>query len=185
MNQLRRLELSLQALTAILLLIAVLALLSRPSLHAVAVPPERLDAVAGPDAPFAGIDPAVTQAVIDANVFSPTRTAPEMRYSPFEPDPATVAAPMTDSVPSDSTMVSEDEGVPKLYGTIIGPGGAAALMRLDPAAPNAVLYREGQRGGAYRVIKVDEQSVVLRGPEGRIVLKLVRQEGHDRETKLP
>jgi len=67
--------------------------------------------------------------------------------------------------------------VPRLYGTVFGPGGPVALMRLDAAAPEARLYREGDRAGAWQVVKINERSVVLGSPQGQIVLRLTRSEG--------
>lgn len=68
---------------------------------------------------------------------------------------------------------TSDEAVPHLFGTVIGPGGATALMRLDPAVPGAQIYREGDRAGIYRVVRISEQSVILSGPGGQIVLRLI------------
>ncbi|MGH7553163.1 MAG: hypothetical protein ACREMQ_09090 [Longimicrobiales bacterium] len=177
MTQARRLERVLRTLTTIFLLIAAAAFLWRPSAPDVAIAPAQLDASSGPHSPLAVVDPGVNQSIIKANIFSSTRKAPAVRYNPFTPDADLYAPPIPYSEPADAANLTDEEAVPKLYGTIIGPRGAAALMRLDPAQPEARLYLEGERGGAYRVIKVSVDSVVLSGPRGQVVLKLIRREG--------
>jgi hypothetical protein len=49
-------------------------------------------------------------------------------------------------------------------------------MRLDAGNPEAQIYREGDSGGRYRVVKINERSVILEGPSGRIELRLQRPE---------
>ena len=66
---------------------------------------------------------------------------------------------------------------PELFGIVPEANGSAALLRLDPAAPSALLYREGDRGGRYRVERIEERSVVLSGPTGRIELRLGGPDG--------
>lgn len=161
MNQ-AKLELAIRALTGIAIGVAVGALIWRPSVPALELAPTGVDSqsVTGP---LSASDPGATQTIVAANIFSASRTAPAARYNPVEPDASRVPDP---------APVTEDEGVPRLYGTVVGPGGASALMRLDAGTAGAQLYREGDRGGIYRVEQIDERSVVLSGPEGRIVLRI-------------
>lgn len=165
-------ELALRALTMIFLVVAAGALLLRPSLSAVEIPLAGLDALPATRSPRSVIDPAAGEAIVDANIFSSSRAAPEVRYSPFESDSESDAPMITESAMEDSIAITEDEAAPRLYGTVVGPSGASALMRLDAATPGAQLYREGDRGGTFRVVKINEQSVVLSGRQGRIVLRL-------------
>jgi hypothetical protein len=116
-------------------------------------------------------DTSAPDAVIAGNIFSPTRAAPARRFNPAEPEP--VSAPPEDNA---DVVVSEEEAVPRLFGIVIGPAGASALMRLDASNPEAQIYREGDSGGRYRVVKINERSVILEGPSGRIELRLQRPE---------
>lgn len=75
----------------------------------------------------------------------------------------TVTAPIASAVPTTSALQ------PVLYGTMMGAQ-PTALMRLD--ASGTQVYREGDVGGSYRVIKISESAVELRGPSGRTVLRL-------------
>ena len=117
-------------------------------------------------------DQSASDAVIAGNVFSPSRAAPGRRYNPAEPEGPVVAPPQDNT----DVVVSEEEAVPRLFGIVIGPAGASALMRLDPSNPEAQIYREGDSAGRYRVLKINEQSVLLQGPSGRIELRLQRSE---------
>ena len=116
-------------------------------------------------------DTSAPDAVIAGNIFSPSRAAPARRFNPAEPEP--VSAPPEDNA---DVVVSEEEAVPRLFGIVIGPAGASALMRLDAASPEAQIYHEGDSGGRYRVVKINERSVILEGPSGRIELRLQRPE---------
>ena len=110
--------------------------------------------------------------IVNANIFSASRKAPRTRYRPFA---AESAAPEVTMPPAETGEVGLDnERVPQLSGIMLGPSGPSALLRLDPGKPDAQVYREGERGGRYRVLKINEQSVVLSGPAGRIVLRLQR-----------
>ncbi|MBI4521872.1 MAG: hypothetical protein HY701_13625 [Gemmatimonadetes bacterium] len=173
MIKVRRIELALWAVTIIFAVATAGTLFWRPAIPRVEIPPAGLDTPPAPGAPRVVMDAAAVQAIVDANIFSSSRAAPAVRYSPLEPDPGTGAAMMPDPALTETTGGTDDEAVPHLYGTVIGPRGATALMRLDPAIPGAQIYREGDRGGIYRVVRINEQSVILSGPGGRIVLSLI------------
>ena len=123
----------------------------------------------------AGTDRAV-EAIVAGNLFAPSRRPPSVRYRP----PASVndTGVAGESVVADidrvamAETVSPGEPVPALYGTMIGAGGATALMRLDSRVATPQLYREGDRAGGYRVVRISEQAVVLAGPSGSITLRL-------------
>lgn len=114
-------------------------------------------APAAPDEP-----PGLTQAVVTGNVFSPSRTAPKVRYTPpdLAPPPAPVARR---SAPAPQL---------RLFGTVVGPGGTAALIDADPAVRGAEIYRVGDDVGGRRIVAVSESTVVLQGTAGRTVLRL-------------
>lgn len=167
-----RAERILWALTALFLAAAGGAQRLGSALPSEAAPIDRYD-----DRPVA-LPPAVpadVQAIVDGNIFSPTRTAPAERYDPYG-GAAEDAEPMFGEVFEDEA-VTDDGGVPKLYGTVVGPDGGVALLRLDPALADARPYRVGDRAAGYRVLRIDTSSVVLSGPGGRIVLRLNRSEG--------
>jgi hypothetical protein len=109
------------------------------------------------------------QTVIDGNIFSSRRARPAARYDPYAPAQGLLSAPVIDAP---EAMGDPSRAVPRLFGTVVGPGGATALLRLDPSIAEARVYREGDRGGAYRVVKILNQSVELSGPSGSVVLRL-------------
>ncbi|MCI0433741.1 MAG: hypothetical protein L0271_08825 [Gemmatimonadetes bacterium] len=155
-------------LTGVFLVLATGALVRGGRAPTASIQPQGLDSLPAPveaERPDAG----VASVIVSANIFSDTRTPPAARYDPFEPDPP---ESMPGATVLDPASVANETVVPKLYGTVIGPDGPRALMRLDPAVPVAQLYREGDRVGPYRVIRIQEKFVVLETDEGRIVLRL-------------
>jgi hypothetical protein len=167
MHWTRRLELALRTLTALSAAIAVVALAWPVSVPEAEIAPGGLDAEPAaprhPERAGAGL----AQAVAQGNIFSTTRSAPRVRYRPLGP-----AAGAEVSAEADAAGGGGQSGVPQLYGIVPGTDGAAALLRLDPAVPGALLYRTGDRGGRYRVDEIGERSVVLTGPAGRVELRL-------------
>jgi hypothetical protein len=169
-SPLGRLELALRAATALAIAVAAAALLWPARAANVEIAPAGLESTpAASTAPPA--DAALSRDITDANIFSATRRAPRERY---RPDGAQATGEGLADV--DPTAAVRGEGIPHLYGIVPGVDGAAALLRLDPAATGALLYREGDRGGRYRVDTIGEQSVVLNGPSGRLELRLPRPE---------
>ncbi len=166
-----RLHAILRWLTVLLLGLALGAMALPARAPDAVTTPAALDSAAPATAPAAIGDAARRAAVVEANIFSDARRPPSVRYDPFAPEPGFAPAPAPEpGVPAPA----DDDGVPRLYGTLLGPGGALALMRLDPALPDAQLYREGDRVGPYRVGRITEQSVILDTSGGRIVLRLNR-----------
>jgi hypothetical protein len=170
MNLLARIELSLRAACALFLVVAAVAFFWRPALPSVEHAPAGLDTLPGKRSPLVTIDPAIAQRVVAANIFSAARAAPRERYRLYQSE---TPAP-TNPAPAPRATGPR---VPQLFGTLAGPGGSAALMRLDPNAPDAQLYREGDRVGTYVVEKINVSSVVLSGPRGRIELRLTQPKG--------
>jgi hypothetical protein len=180
MTPLRRLELGLRVLTAVFLVVGVAAWLRSPAVPEGETPPTGLGEPAPTTAHRAppAAEPDAAERVIAANIFSSSRRAPASRYDPYAPaaDPFASTVPGFEA-PDDALGMPDPDAVPRLYGTVTGPAGPAALLRLDPAKPEAQLYRVGERGGAYRVERIDGQSVVLVGPSGRVVLRLTPPPG--------
>ncbi len=103
---------------------------------------------------------------LDGNPFSVSRRAPARRW----------LANDTSSVEPESGIAAATPEVPRLFGTLVAPGGNSALLRLDAAQSMARLYMEGERGGAYTVRRILDDRVILDGPSGRIELRLRRGE---------
>jgi hypothetical protein len=171
-----RLEPVLRALTALFVVIALGALLWPSSAPRAEIAPAGLDAAPTKRSASVAAADQSTRAIIAGNIFSASRTAPRARYNPFEPDPVAVEPAFGNGV-IDSPAIPDEDAVPRLFGIVVGPAGTTALMRLDPQQSEAQLYREGDRGGVYRVVKVTQQSVTLSGPRGQTVLQLKRPEG--------
>jgi hypothetical protein len=120
---------------------------------------------------------AMTDSIVNANMFSLTRSAPDDRTFASAPSDAVIdASPAesfsADAVVDDSLSVGASEPVPKLYGVVDGPSGLAALLRLNGASRGARLYREGDGAAGYRVRRIGADRVELDGPSGGVVLHL-------------
>lgn len=138
---------------------------------------------AAPLARLAVAQPAsAAEEIVLANAFAVSRTPPGSRYAPVEQvtDTAAGLAAEPNRVPGMPTMPGLDSltlagDVPRLYGTVVSPRGTTALLHLTDAGPR--LYAAGDRDGAYRVISIAPGVVVLRGPTGRVTLRLEPEEG--------
>jgi len=104
--------------------------------------------------------------IVAANIFSPDRTAPAVRFS----IPGRAAAAPTK--PREPTL--------RLYGITAGPQGAVALIDADPKVPGAEIYHVGDRVAGARVLAITDSTVTLAEPSGPLVLRLqpvVRRRG--------
>jgi hypothetical protein len=117
----------------------------------------------------ADADASHVAAIVQANVFSDSRRPPAARYDPTGTAVEGEVAPVA-SAPADSD--APRPFAPTLYGITADPQGTVALLRLDPHIPGARAYHAGDRGGAYRVVSVGADDVVLDGPSGRRTLRL-------------
>jgi hypothetical protein len=99
-------------------------------------------------------------AIVGGNIFSVSRSAPQVRYSP--PDLAPTREPAR-RVPRPATA-----GL-RLFGTV---SGTAALIDANPAIPGAEIYQVGEVVAGKRIVAVTESTVVLDGSTGRAVLRL-------------
>ena len=178
-----RLDRALYLLAAILVVIAIAAAVRPPTVPDASVPPA-VGAAATSVQPAEPMDPATATAIVEANIFSDTRTPPAERYDPFQP------AVQDETAVMDPFMIEEtveQVAEPRLFGTVFGPDGPRALMELDPDLPQAQLYKEGDRVGRFVVVKINEQSVILDTSNGRIVLQLFRSDTlpDTSRTRLP
>lgn len=178
----RRLVLGLNAATVLLVLAGILLLVvpspvpaGRPQGSLLASTGALPDSVRQAPAP----DLAAADRVVRTDIFSPRRSAPAHR-SMFgevgaEPEPApsdSLAAAPAGGETAESSASTGNDAVPHLYGTMLGPTTATALLRLDASAPEPRLYRVGDRAGGYRVVEIGDRTVTLVGTSGRIVLRL-------------
>jgi hypothetical protein len=103
-------------------------------------------------------------AVVAANAFSASRTAPETRFIP-------------EGLRKEAPPVVREPRKPRevpvlLFGISRGPGGAVALIDADPAVPGAEVYRLGETVRDGRLTALGDTTVVLTRPSGRVVLRL-------------
>ncbi|MBA3466678.1 MAG: hypothetical protein H0T21_04660 [Gemmatimonadaceae bacterium] len=115
--------------------------------------------------------PMATTAIIGANIFSATRTPPSRRYDPANPEGSGIS---TGGAPDMMMESPAQENLPQLFGTVLGPAGAMALMQGDSSDGPGSLFREGDRLGQFRIVKVKSNSVIVSGPSGRIEIPVER-----------
>lgn len=100
------------------------------------------------------------EAVVAANIFSPTRAAPRVRFTPVG---------LTGGHP---TRPVARGPVVQLYGITLGPQGAVALIHADPKIPGAQIYRIGDLVAGARLVAMTDSTVTLAQPSGPLVLRL-------------
>ncbi|MEO7996722.1 MAG: hypothetical protein ABI852_04710 [Gemmatimonadaceae bacterium] len=126
-------------------------------------------------------------AITAANILSPVRKAPTTRYvSPDRAGPSDFAMPAAFVPARDSTATEnaiDGDAVPSLYGIVTGEGTSRALLRLSDGDVNPVLLREGDVRGAYRVISIRSNAVIVAGPSGKRTLRLSRSARGDSTGK--
>jgi hypothetical protein len=124
-------------------------------------------------------DSTAAERFVLANVFSARRTPPMSRYTPPESGSDSTGGMMSDSAmagsPIDSLMMTEG-AVPGLFGTVTTPEGARALLFLDPSLDGPRLYAVGDGAAGYRVVSIEPRVVIVRGPQGRVVLRMPDKE---------
>jgi len=122
--------------------------------------PLDVPAEAQPEAAPTSTRPAPrSDAIIAANIFSPDRTPPAVRFSL----PGRAAAP---TKPRGPTL--------RLYGITVGAQGAVAIIDADPSIPGGELYRVGDLVAGARVLAITDSTVTLAQPSGPLVLRLQR-----------
>lgn len=107
--------------------------------------------------------PVVDSVIAGGNVFSASRSPPRVRFIP--PDLALPKQePPRGGRPAPTRL--------RLFGTVVGPSGTAALIDADPVVRGAEIYEVGDLVDGRRVVAVSESTVVLDGAAGRLVLRL-------------
>ena len=160
-----------ERITRILYGLAAVLLLTGLALRIAPVPAESGRPTPAPSYPpgdgppkTPGEVPANDSAIVSGNVFSLSRSAPRVRYVP--PDLAPPA-----SEPETSPRARPGQRL-RLFGTVVGPSGTAALIDADPAVRGAEIYQVGDQVDGQRIVAVSESTVVIQGPAGRAVLRL-------------
>jgi hypothetical protein len=97
-----------------------------------------------------------------ANVFSPTRTPPKVRFVPEGRASPDTAAPAPKPQPP----------LFRLYGITVTVKGATALIDADPKIPGAELYRLGDSIGGAPITVITDSTVVIDQTSGPLVLRL-------------
>ncbi len=137
------------ALAGLGLRIAPAAGAPSPADPAPALPPQAL-----PSPPPAA---ATGEGIVAANVFSPGRAAPRVRFSPrgvVDHSAARVRPAFT------------------LYGITVTAQGALALIDADPRIPGAEIYRLNDLVAGARLSAITDSTVTLVQPSGPLVLRL-------------
>ncbi|MDQ6612196.1 MAG: hypothetical protein M3Y64_07165 [Gemmatimonadota bacterium] len=120
--------------------------------------------------------------IVAANIMSSSRRAPAVRYRSPDIDALQNLAPPPRIAVVDSTIadgaVSAD-AVPALYGIVSVDGAPRALLRLSSNDANAALFKEGDRRGAYRVVSILADRVIVISASGQRVLRMARGTARD------
>ncbi len=132
--------------------------------------PERSPATAGQSSPASLRNADDANAIVTANMFSATRAAPAVRYTPNAQGAADAGGAGAEPMLAPVAMP------PRIYGTMTGPTGAMALIQPDSAGASGRIYQEGERVGLFRIEKILKSSVVLRGPSGRVEIPVEQRE---------
>jgi hypothetical protein len=175
----RILRLTLQAAALAFALVGVGFLLARPSSGILAAPLPMLTPSTTPAlTPEATIADSLSEQIVLANVFSPSRTAPLRRVYPPEFGGDSVNGMLADTAeaPAADSVAAAAGAVPALLGTMVAADGARALLRLDASSPTPQLFSVGDRAGGYRVEAIAPREVTLVGRRGRVVLRLPLKE---------
>ena len=143
-----------------------------------------------PTAPSVVVNDNEAATVVASNILSSSRHAPAVRYISPELLPAvdyTMPPAFATGMNSESPKAAPDDpdAVPSLYGIVNADGTWRALLRLVESDVSPVLLREGDRRGAYVVVSIRPNAVVVAGPSGQRTLRLNRASRSDSTGKSP
>ena len=158
------------ALTVVLVIAGAYFWLKEPAVPDVMLPPADNKPANHATVPASASGDA--GAIVASNIFSASRTPPAARYTP--PGGGGEAPAMVAEVPNQ--FGAPVANPPRVYGTMTGTNGATALMQTDSAGSTSRMYREGERVGPFRIEKILPSSVIVRGPDGRVELKVEQHE---------
>ena len=158
-------------------LAAAAVLLAWPPDVTVAPVNPKLPALATVAPPARTAPASLTDSIVNENIFSLTREAPDNRTFVAAPvDPTAEASTMNSYTANagvgDSLATTNGDPVPHLYGVVNGPLGIAVLLRLDPARRGSRLFHIGEGAAGFRVRSIGVDRVELDAPSGAVVLTL-------------
>jgi hypothetical protein len=108
-------------------------------------------------------DVAPYAAIVQGNIFSPTRAPPAVRFSPDRPTAA--PAPRKPAPKPAGPRI-------RLFGITRGPEGTVALIDADPKVQGAEIYRLGDQVAGWPLSAIGDSTVVITRPSGPLVLHL-------------
>ena len=117
------------------------------------------------------------QLVLAANILSSSRHEPKVRYKSPDAEVMQAFAPAVVGLKPDSTVADSTgltDVIPSLYGIVNNNGSWQALMRLSSSDVSPTLFKEGERRGAYRVVSIFSDRVIVAGSSGQRTLRLAR-----------
>jgi hypothetical protein len=146
-----------------------IALRLAPVPHASAVLPAKVpEAAERPALHGLKEDPAPYGAIVANNIFSPSRAPPAVRFTPNRPTGLAPPPPPPKPKPSPKRA----SPAIRLVGITKGSKGALALIEADPKTKGAELYRVGDRVAGARISAIDDSTVFIARPQGRLMLRL-------------
>ena len=141
-----------------------------------------------------GGTPAVVEtmasAIVARNVFSASRRAPTVRFTPpgSELPPPIVMMGTLPLAGADSTAGADAaarDTPPRLYGIIAQDGVRRALLLLTANGDSPRLYDVGDRQHGYRVVSIAQDRVVLATSTGSRTLRLLSRALQDSLENMP
>lgn len=128
------------------------------------------------------------EVVVASNILSGGRHAPAVRYTSPDLLPApdySMPTAFAAAASAEGIRAADDESdaVPSLYGIVNSDGTWRALLRLAASDASPTLLREGDRRGAYVVVSIRPNAVVVAGPSGQRTLRLTRASRTDSTGK--
>lgn len=140
-----------------------------------------------PSMPIAVASGDEVTSIVASNIMSASRQAPASRYvSPDrmgQPEFTMPAAFLPTPDPATANAESEEDAIPSLYGIVNIEGTSRALLRLSESDASPVLLREGDKRGAYRVVTIRANAVIVAGPSGQRTLHLSKSARSDSTGK--
>ncbi len=176
------------------LVLAALAFLARRGGERVPSRSPSVIALSNTPSPVAGLDSTATM-LVARNVFSATRRAPTVRFTPPGSDMGAPSASSAQSTPSNAYSTAIDtssartaarsDAAPHLYGIVTEDGVRRALLLLSTRGEPPRLFAVGEGSSGFRVVLIGEDRVVLASSIGSRTLRLVSRATRDSLENLP
>ena len=173
------------------LVLAALAFIARRGGEPVPSRSPSVMALSNAPSPVARLDSSATM-MVARNVFSATRRAPTVRFTPPGTD---LGAPSTPSVSTNAYTTAVDtssavpttrgDAAPHLYGIVTEDGVRRALLLLSTHGEPPRLFAVGESSSGFRVVLISVDRVVLASSTGSRTLRLVTRASRDSLENLP